>query len=714
MPRAPLQSVEQPVSLRRQLPELALGSLAIFACTGYATELGMSHNLVVALWPASGVTLWLAWRYGWVAFPTIFLGHWLYGELFVPGGNTLASLGNTLAAVITIGLFRSQLKEGIANALRNRVWIIGPLVFLQAALAALLGGTVIVWKLGAEGEVAYELLFRYFLSDVTGGLIVAPMLFACSLQQLKPSWKSLRSPELLAAFAAIAAMVALNGMSTDFLSEQAKLLIVCTPLLFWLSMRPARFESHCAIMLISGAALTLASQNLNLDSQALLECQLFMCIFLASATLLQAILWQQEDLNRQLRDQSAGLERRVRLRTAELEDARKRAEEADAAKSEFLANTSHEVRTPLNAILGMAEFLNDSPLNDEQRQQTQTILSAGRNLMSVLNDVIDLSKVEAGKLEIAPEPTRIADLSSQIESLWRPIALDKGLKFELAVADAVPEHLSIDGHRLLQCVSNLLSNGIKFTEHGAITVRIDARQHGDRYELQFAVRDTGLGMTKQSMEKLFQPFEQLDSSITRRFGGTGLGLTITRRLVELMGGEVRVDSEPGQGSEFTIVVEGRPVPTEWLAEQTATAATPKLPESLRVLLVEDNIVNRRVARGHLKRFGWSFSEATNGLEALEHLEAAPFDLVLLDVHMPVMDGIETIKRIRSSTAPWRDMPVIALTADAMSEDRRRLLRLGMSGYASKPIDAPVLLQEISRVLAEHESDAEIDPSASAV
>ena len=382
-------------------------------------------------------------------------------------------------------------------------------------------------------------------------------------------------------------------------------------------------------------------------------------------------------------------------RTREFLEAKQKAESADRAKTEFLANTSHEVRTPLNAILGMAEFLSEGDLQPEQATQVGTIISSGRSLMALLNDVIDLSKVEAGKLEIVNEPTSLNELVDELYVLWSPRADERGLSLKITCDEDIKGQFVLDQHRLRQCLSNLISNAIKFTAKGGVTVEITRTAD----QLRFAIQDTGPGINTAGLAKLFQPFEQVDQSITRKFGGTGLGLAIVKRLCELMEGTVGVTSQPGIGSRFTLTLPAIPATGDTpTTSQVSPAALDINLQGKRILLVEDNQVNRMVAKGHLKKFDVIIEEAENGQECLEQLAQSQFDLVLLDIHMPVMDGIETIKRIRQTTEPWHKIPVIALTADAMRDDRKRLLDLGMNGYASKPINRAALKHEIQSVL----------------
>jgi signal transduction histidine kinase/FixJ family two-component response regulator len=394
----------------------------------------------------------------------------------------------------------------------------------------------------------------------------------------------------------------------------------------------------------------------------------------------------------------------LRQREKELKKAQAQAIAASNAKSAFLANMSHEIRTPLNGILGMAQVLEMGNLSSEQKDQVATILDSGRNLMALLNDVLDLSKIEAGKIAIVKADTDLTHTLRRLHRLWKPKAEENGLEFYLSIDADLPQVLNFDAVRVRQCVSNLISNAIKFTSQGRVEVFVTAKKQQDgQYLVKVRVSDTGVGMDAETQERLFKPFVQADDSIQRKFGGTGLGLSITRRLAELMGGDASVKSEPGRGSEFTftflageaqiqhrVVNEGRSFTED---EARATLKT----QQLRILLVDDHPINRQVASLFLRPFNMRVVEATNGKEALAALERETFDLVCLDVHMPVMDGTQTIAAIRASNGAYANIPVIALTADAMSGDKERYLGMGMDGYLSKPIAERDLITEITRV-----------------
>ncbi len=405
-------------------------------------------------------------------------------------------------------------------------------------------------------------------------------------------------------------------------------------------------------------------------------------------------------------------------RERELKKARRQAEAASESKSAFLANMSHEIRTPLNGIMGMAQVMSSTELNEEQREYMTTILESGKTLMALLNDVLDLSKIEARKLDIAPVDADLHHILRRIRKLWLPRAQEKGLELSLALDCDLPGFLSFDPVRVQQCVSNLVSNAIKFTPSGKVELYASARPGPDGAHLiEIRVSDTGEGMDEETLSRLFQPFAQADETITRKHGGTGLGLSITKRLAEMMGGTASATSEVGRGSEFVISFQAHQssaTPRRRSADQSAdeTDQRERLKTSnLRILLVDDHPINRQVASLFLRPFNLRVVEAVNGEEALAALARETFDVVLLDMHMPVMDGPTTIRNIRATSESWQSIPVIALTADAMSGDKERYLAMGMDGYLSKPLAERELISEILRVLGNNADDEQYEPRA---
>ena len=451
------------------------------------------------------------------------------------------------------------------------------------------------------------------------------------------------------------------------------------------------------------------------------------------------------------------------------------AKDATRLKSEFLANMSHEIRTPLNGVIGMAQVLGNAELAPAHKEQVSIILDSGKTLLSIVNDILDLSKIESGKLDITPIETDIRHKLSRTQKIHEITAQEKGISLQFFFDPSVPSRLKIDPVRVRQCVDNLVSNAIKFTAQGDVLVVISSHpQSGNNHKITIHVSDTGTGIKPDAQNAVFESFTQADGSITREYGGTGLGLPIARKLARKMGGDLTMVSEYGKGSIFTMtfIAEGSndgalssplmnnapspavtpapapkqaevPVnaPVETPAPETAAQTAPVQTEpakieaapvsprqeaaavepmqepepaikqasrqqgpvasltGMKVLLVDDNTVNRQVGRAMLQIYGIHVDEAANGMEAVEKMQQRPYSIVLMDVHMPNVDGVAALKKIRSLDSYNLDTPMIALTADAMIGDKEKYLALGFEGYASKPVSERDLIAEINRVLA---------------
>jgi signal transduction histidine kinase/CheY-like chemotaxis protein len=383
------------------------------------------------------------------------------------------------------------------------------------------------------------------------------------------------------------------------------------------------------------------------------------------------------------------LRRMVRIKTRETQQHLAQAEEASRLKSEFLANVSHEIRTPLHGILGMQELLLETPLTAEQREWLTAAHESSRHLLTLLNDFLDISRIEADKLALQTNRFEPLDVARQAVRTLEARAAEKGLHLQLAAGPQPPPVLG-DRDRIQQVLLNLLSNAIKFTDHGGVTldVRHEPGPHG-RITVIFSVIDTGIGIPEEKRRLVFEAFRQADGSITRKYGGSGLGLAIALRLIERMGGTLDLESEVGKGSKFTIRLPL--LPAAGLEAAAAPSAAPASPPAnrLRILVAEDNEVNRHLIHRMLEKGGHDVHGVTNGLAALERATRESFDLILMDIQMPVMDGLTATERIRASEV-GRRTPIVALTAHAYREEHSRCLASGIDAVLTKPFDRPAL------------------------
>jgi sensor domain CHASE-containing protein/CheY-like chemotaxis protein len=401
------------------------------------------------------------------------------------------------------------------------------------------------------------------------------------------------------------------------------------------------------------------------------------------------------------------------LRQEELNAKRLEAESATVAKSQFLATMSHEIRTPMSGVLGMLDLLLNSPLAPEQRSRAELARTSAQSLLSILNDILDFSKLEANQVAMAEENVAIGPLVAEVAALMSAGAQQKGLTLTTRIAPSVPDSIVTDAGRLRQVLVNLVSNAVKFTERGRIEIRVDYAATGSEGRLEVEVEDTGVGIPRAARAQLFQRFVQADSSPTRRSGGTGLGLAISRQLVERMGGRIEVESTEGEGSLFRFSIRTRPGAEPVATVAAAPAPVPSVPApqsaspGLRILLAEDNQTNQLIVQAFVGMAGHEMTIVENGRAAVEAVQSERFDLVLMDVQMPEMDGPSAARAIRALPGPVSRIPIIALTANAMSGDREKYLAVGMTDYVSKPVDMATLHAAIARAVQSPASAVEL-------
>ncbi|HVK31377.1 MAG TPA: ATP-binding protein [Burkholderiaceae bacterium] len=399
-------------------------------------------------------------------------------------------------------------------------------------------------------------------------------------------------------------------------------------------------------------------------------------------------------------------QRRQALETlaTELRGARAVAESASQAKTNFLANMSHELRTPFQGLLGMLQLFDNDRLDPAQRHQLRVARDSAQHLLAILNDVLDISRLEAGTLRLQSQPVDLKRMVADVRALMAAPAAQKNLSLQVQVDAAVPSQAAFDDTRVRQVLFNLLSNAIKFTERGGVVLDVIVRDK----QLVFGVADTGIGMDERTLPRLFQRFSQGDESTSRRYGGTGLGLEISRSLARLMGGDITVQSTPGVGSRFELLLPVQEVASPREAAAGAAPASMAVGAGalrrLRLLVAEDNEVNRTVLAAMIEREGHDWHFAHDGLAAVQAAQAQEYDLVLMDLHMPEMDGIDATRAIRALPGDKAQVPIVALTADAFADTRTRCLEAGMNDFLSKPVS----VAELARLLATYG-----DPAAQA-
>lgn len=418
-------------------------------------------------------------------------------------------------------------------------------------------------------------------------------------------------------------------------------------------------------------------------------------------------------LNMKVREQNEVLETRIEERTRELGIEKNRAEEASAAKSNFLAAMSHEIRTPMNGVMGMAQVLSSTNLTEEQQFYLNTILDSGSSLLTVINDILDFSKIEAGKMLLENNEFNLKTITNDVIRLFDSKAEEKNIQLLLNIDDDCPIELIGDSLRIKQVLQNLVSNAIKFTAQGIIKINISGTKTSDNTAtFVLKVIDQGIGIDKKSQGKLFSDFTQVDSSTTRKFGGTGLGLAICKQLVTLMHGEIGVQSQSGKGATFWLTL-SLPINNNSNAEDKKSLNLNSEQRSMltgKILLVEDNAVNQMVAKAFLQKFGLKPDIAENGLIAVQKFESGSYDLVLMDCQMPVLDGFEATLKIREiersdTSKKVPPLPIVALTANVHNKDKERCAAVGMNDYLSKPISEKELYFVLSKYLTISDSNA---------
>jgi len=405
---------------------------------------------------------------------------------------------------------------------------------------------------------------------------------------------------------------------------------------------------------------------------------------------------QTKDLSKQLSQTNERLEQRVSERTQLLNQALDDAVKANTVKSEFLAAMSHEIRTPMNGVIGMTEAVLDGQLSVKQRDNVGVIKQSAKALMVILNDILDISKIEAGKMTLESRALCVQDVINSTVALWQQPIQQKGLALKTVIEGDIKDLVLGDETRLGQILSNLLSNACKFTQSGHITLTVKAQDVENTKQLEFRIEDTGPGINRYKVAEIFKPFSQEDQSVSRRHGGTGLGLSISVNLANIMGGTLKYDSAYEQGAAFVFKLALKKTDSaKSIGDKTTPQSAPK-PRQLKILVAEDNAINRKVMRAILSKMPYDLSFAEDGAQAYKMADTAYFDVILMDIQMPNIGGIEATRMIQTGTGPNANTPIIAITANAMAGDREAYLAAGMCGFVSKPINPKDLIVQISK------------------
>ncbi len=707
-----------------QLPAVAV---AAFLTILLSYHVGFATHYVVSIWPVTALNYWAVRRYGAPAIGAVFAADAANALIFlnVPPVVLLTSAGNAVAAWLAVlAERRVSSSENIFADTRSALafFLVG--LGTISIVSALIGGTVLAFHFDLPGDEVFPLFWRWSLSDYTGGLILAPLLFTAGRLRLTRENQKEYIADGLVCLVAISLVWIFGRSGLSELYGHYPTILVTMPLIMRVALRTDTPRVCLAFTLVSISSLILTLGAVSdLNDVSWLAVQLYLTLIVACGYILHIVQLDRVRLLHELRRERNLLEERVADRTTELrqevelrsalaekvKEAGKRAQAASRAKSEFLANMSHEIRTPLNGMIGALQLLEEARLEPEQRDLIGISQSCGKGLLTIINDILDLSKIEAGRLEVSHAPLNIRDHAAEVLEGLKAAVRKEGVRLDLAAHPNLPESISSDELRIRQILYNLVGNALKFTDKGTVTVSIDIEPIKDsdmEADLILQVRDTGAGISREQMATVFEPFTQGHPTTSKIHQGTGLGLSIVQRLARLMGGNIVMESTENVGTTVTVrlrvgllpaaekAVTKQPAPTK--PEHHAT-------EPLHILLAEDNTVNQLIIEKYLKKQGHFVATAENGSRALELLSEQNFDCILMDIQMPVLDGLEATRIIRANDSGHFDprIPIVAMTAYAMTEDRDRFLQAGVSDYIAKPVD----LKRLSRILGRISSSA---------
>ncbi len=665
------------------------------------------------LWLPGGVGLVFLYFFGYRYFPAVWIGLYALNGLYGGLGQEFAlltSTGTTLATLTAAVLLRNRDFHPSLNRVRD----LFPLVFSVVILASLsaLAGALAVFNFTDSDELEFFAIFStWWVGEAIGGLIVGSLGFVWWSRPQFHRQRRLEMAALVVGVIGISVLCFYND-SSDWV-ERFQFSFVLFPSLVWAALRFGSYGTTLVTLLIAVIALLGTVQGFGLfsfagASQSLFLLQSYLAVISLTGLVLSSASTEQSENEEALREANLSLEDSVRAFSQTARDARS----ANQKKSEFLALMSHELRNPLNGVVGFTSLLMNTDLSRAQREHISMIHSSGETLLGMIDEILDFNRIETDRPELDENPFSMRRLVGEVTDTFRPQADQKSVALELDYPESVNDFVIGDHQRIRQVLNNLVGNAIKFTEKGSVTVRVSHKpgKAEGRAVLNIAVIDTGIGIEKEEAERLFAPFSQANQTIAGRFGGTGLGLVIAKNLSDAMGATISLESEAGSGSTFCFSIPLRLCDPEVVISQEARESShsplsriPSLSPK-RILIAEDNSTNQRVVQQLLERLGHSSAIAQDGREALDLLKNEDFDLLLLDIRMPGIDGFSVCQAVREGKCGLgkRSLPIIAVTAHAMAEDKEKTIAAGMNHHLTKPFDLEKLAVALAETLGEKE------------